>query len=127
MIIHDSDMHTEVKTEMRGGKGDAVLLHITTAENLNGRGRLFARITLDPGCSIGYHEHHGESELFYLLQGEGLLSDNGTQTTVRAGDCAICPDGCGHAIQNTGKEPLVMMALILYAGDRTHQAAGQNG
>lgn len=123
MIIHEPDMKTEIKTEMRGGKGDTVLLHITPAENLNDRGRLFARITLNPGCSIGYHEHHGESELFYLLQGEGLLSDNGTEKAVRAGDCAICPDGCGHAIQNTGGEPLVLIALILHAGERLAEHA----
>lgn len=118
MIIQNTEMQTETKQEMRGGNGQAVLLHVTPAENLNEKGRMFSQITLAPGCSIGYHEHHGESELFYILEGEGLLSDNGAQTAIHAGDCAICPDGQGHSIANSGTGPLVFMALILYAGGK---------
>lgn len=118
MVIHAGDMKNEVKHEMRGGTGHVSLLHAVPAEGLNGRGRMFARVTLEQGCSIGYHEHHGESELFYILSGEGVLSDDGEEKRVVAGDCAVCPDGQGHSIRNDGAEPLVLMALILFAGER---------
>lgn len=118
MIIQGKDMNTEIKKEMRGGKGEARILHLAPPENLCSRARLFGQITLDPGCSIGYHEHHGESELFYILSGQGQFSDNGALHPVHPGDCAICPDGQGHAIENTGGVPLVFVALILYAGEQ---------
>lgn len=117
MFIQQDQMKRETRTEMRGGKGNVELLHIIGEDGLNRRGRMFAEITLEPGCSIGYHEHHGESEIFYILQGQGMVSDNGTPTAVQAGDCAICEDGQGHSIENTGKEALRFMALIIFAGN----------
>lgn len=114
MIFTEAQMTEEVKKEMRGGHGEAHLHHILSGEHLNGKGRLFAQITLEPGNSIGYHEHHEESEVFYILSGEGTLSDNGVQKPLSQGQCAVCPDGEGHAIENTGTETLVILALILY-------------
>ena len=66
MFISKDQMKPEIRTEMRGGKGNVELLHILGEDGLNQRGRLFAEITLEPGCSIGYHEHHGESEILNI-------------------------------------------------------------
>ena len=32
---------------------------------------------------------------------------------VKAGDVTFCPDGTGHALDNTGDTDLVFMALII--------------
>ena len=80
-----------------------------------GHGRLFAKMTLEPGCSIGWHEHHGESETFYILAGAARYCDNGEWVTLRAGDCAYTPSGEGHSIANAGTQPLEFMALIVKA------------
>ena len=68
--------------------------------------------TVVPGCSLGYHEHHGESETYYIIKGQGEYDDNGTKRPVTVGDKTFTPDGCGHGIANTGDEDLVFMALI---------------
>ena len=70
-------------------------------------------MTLEPGCSLGYHEHHGESETYYILSGKGIYSDNGELRMVEAGDMTFTPDGKGHALTNAGEENLVFMALII--------------
>ncbi len=41
-------------------------------------------MTLEPGCSLGYHEHHGESETYYIIQGQGEYNDNGKYRPVKA-------------------------------------------
>ena len=33
---------------------------------------------------------------------------------LHAGDTAFCPDGEGHSLKNTGSEPLVYLALVIY-------------
>ena len=71
-------------------------------------------MTIEPGCSLGYHEHHGESETYYILSGKGDYNDNGTVRPVKAGDITYTPNGCGHGLENTGDENLVFMALIIY-------------
>ena len=57
-------------------------------------------------------KHHGESETYYIIKGQGEYDDNGTKRPVTVGDKTFTPDGCGHGIANTGDEDLVFMALI---------------
>ncbi len=108
-------MKTSIKRVegMRGGKGHVIVEDILGEQEFRGKGRLYAKVTLEPGCSIGYHEHHNESETYYFLSGEGEYSDNGKLMTVRPGDATFTPDGTGHGLENTGSENLVFMALIL--------------
>ncbi len=106
-------MHVEIREKMRGGDGQVILNHILEPEQLNDKCRLYAEVTLKPGCSIGYHEHHGESETFFILSGQGEFNDNGTTRTVKPGEMTRTPDGCGHSMRNAGEEDLVFMALIL--------------
>ena len=73
---------------------------------------MFAEVTIAPACSLGYHEHHGESETYYIIKGQGEYDDNGTKRPVTVGDKTFTPDGWGHGIANTGDEDLVFMALI---------------
>lgn len=47
-------------------------------ERLGGNG-LFARITVFPGREIDYHEHHGETETYHIIAGEGVYGDNGAE------------------------------------------------
>ena len=116
MIRRANECSVEYKEHMREGNGTIELTSlIGSSAELYEKGRLFSVITIKPGCSIGYHVHEGESELFYFLRGTGTYSDNGTEVTVKAGDVAICPAGEGHGIANNSDEVLEMVALIVYA------------
>ena len=107
------EQKTDRIENMRGGDGHAIIRHILGKEQMNDKCKMYAQVTLEPGCSIGYHEHHAESETYYFLSGEGIYDDNGTKRSVRAGDVTVTPDGMGHGIANAGGEDLVFMALIL--------------
>ena len=98
---------------LAGGNGHAIVKHLIGQEQFKGRARLYAEITLETGCSVGYHKHHSESETYYILKGEGKYNDNGTIKKVSAGDVTFTCDGEGHGIENTGSEDLVFIGLIL--------------
>lgn len=83
--------------------------------DLNGKGRMFAEITVAPHSGIGYHEHNGDSEIYCILSGKAEYSDNGNMVEVEAGDVTFCPSGEGHAIYNRSDEPVEMIALVLYS------------
>ena len=104
-----------IRTEKKaGGEGHVFIEPLLGKKELAGKCGLYAQVTLEPGCSLGYHEHHGESETYYILQGSGTYSDNGTETAVKAGDTTFCPSGEGHSLENTSTEGnLVFMALII--------------
>ena len=115
MIIKANECKADARANMKGGDGTVVVTEFVTAAELNNKGRLFANIHLDPGASIGYHVHEGESELFYVVRGEAVYNDNGTEYPLSVGDTAIVTAGNGHSVANRGTEPVDLIALILYA------------
>lgn len=104
---------TERVENMCGGKGFVTIKHILGETELNGKCGLYAEVTIGPNSSLGYHEHHGESETYYFLYGLGEYNDNGTVRKIKPGDVTFTPDGCGHGLVNTGDTNLVFMALII--------------
>lgn len=115
MIKKATECKKEYRENMRGGNGTVEITNFASPVELNNKGRLFANITLKPGCGIGYHVHEADSEIFYLMKGEALYNDNGTEYSVRAGDVMLCPAGTGHAISNNGTEDVELCAVIVYA------------
>lgn len=96
-----------------GGKGTAKVYHIVSKEELGPSGRLFARVVLDPGCSVGWHRHLHETEPYYILKGEGTFIDNDqSRTLVHAGDICTIEDGHYHSIENNSSEPLEFIGLV---------------
>lgn len=106
-------MTVERIENMCGGEGHVIIKRILGEKELNGKCGLYAEVTLEPGCTLGYHEHHAESETYYILSGEGVYNDNGNERGVKPGDVTFTPDNCGHGLANTGLENLVFMALII--------------
>ncbi len=98
---------------LREGKGTVNIKDLSTPEHLYNHGRLFAQISVEPGHSIGLHDHQKERELFYIINGQGVYNDNGTEVTVGVGDVCICDSGETHCIENKGTELLQMVALII--------------
>ncbi len=116
MIKRIDEMKTEIREQMRGGKGNVEIIHILNKEEMKGKVRLFAKIVLNPGCSIGTHQHTDEEEAYYILEGVGLVNDDGKEMQVQAGDVILTGDGASHSIENNGDKPLVFMAVVmLYA------------
>ena len=116
MIRKSEDCKVEYREHMRDGKGTVEITNfIEGAQELNDKGRLFAKITLKPGCSIGFHVHEKDSELFYIIKGTAEYNDNGEIRTVSAGDVTLCPAGTGHGIENKTEETVELVAVIVYA------------
>lgn len=101
------------RQDMKGGSGVAHFQHIweKNSEMLSSC-RMFAKITLNPGCSIGKHDHQGEEEIFYILSGQALAYDNGENVILNPGDSIICRSGEEHAMSCYGDVPVEYLAVI---------------
>lgn len=88
---------------------------INCDKELNDKGRVFAHTTVAPHSGIGYHIHSCDTEIYYVLSGKAKYNDNGTMTTIEAGDVTFTPSGTGHGIENDSDEPLDIIALIIYS------------
>ena len=93
-----SELKVERKENMCGGEGHILIKHILGEKELNGKCGLYAEVTIEPGCSLGYHEHHNESETYYILCGAVMYDDNGRIRRVKGGAEIFIPDGMGYGL-----------------------------
>ena len=112
MVIRRSEMIVEERERMRDGEGKAQLRYLLDGSTQK-NARMFAEITLNPGCSIGYHRHDSETEYYFILSGTGLVNDDGKEIEVKPGASVITGNGAFHSIKCTGSEPLVFHAVIV--------------
>lgn len=112
MIKKSEDLRKATVENLIDGEGQVSMIHLLEKEEFHNKGRMYARVLLKPGSSIGYHIHNGEQESYYILQGQGLYDDNGEEVIVKQGDLTLCKDGEGHSIKNDGEEKLEFIALI---------------
>lgn len=114
MIRRSNEKLVEIKEHPFNGEGSISVRNILNSpEEMNNKGRIFAHTTLQPGCSVGFHIHEGESETYYIFHGEAEFNDNGIIKVVSTGDVTFTPAGQGHGIKNVGDESLEIIALIL--------------
>lgn len=70
---------------------------------------------LPPGkVQCPFHNHHGEEEMFLILEGEGELRFGDQRYPIRRHDIIACPTGgpeVAHQIINTGKTTMRYLAL----------------
>ena len=65
-----------------------------------------------------FHSHHGEEEMFFILEGEGELRFGGERFPIRAHDVIACPTGgpeVAHQIVNTGTTVMRYLAVSTLA------------
>jgi mannose-6-phosphate isomerase-like protein (cupin superfamily) len=65
-----------------------------------------AEAIVQPGKSTTRHRHLKSEELYFILQGEGLMTLGDEKFEVRVQDTVCIPPGTPHCIKNTGDKPL---------------------
>ena len=70
-------------------------------------------LRLEPGDSVGYHQHVTNEDVYVIVSGEGVFKDkDGKDKAVKAGDIMIVRKGESHGIANSGKQPLIFVDVI---------------
>lgn len=113
MIRKSGTYEASTREAMRGGTGTVRIEHFWSQEELKGKTRLCARLVLQPGSSIGFHEHVGEEEIFIVARGQGRVTDGDRDVLVGEGDTILTGDGAGHAVEAVGDEALELIAIIV--------------
>ena len=64
-----------VKVEhVNGGAGFIMKEGLLNQGELGEHCKMFSKVTLPPNCELGHHEHHGETETYYILSGNGMMT-----------------------------------------------------
>jgi mannose-6-phosphate isomerase-like protein (cupin superfamily) len=71
-----------------------------------------ARAIVKPGQSTRLHRLKTSSEIFYLLQGEGLIRIEEETQAVFTGQAIYIPPNARQCIRNTGAAELIFLCLV---------------
>lgn len=110
MVIRKEDMPVS-EHSMREGNG-LIIDRVIVPKDKMIHARLFSLLTIRQGCSIGYHDHNNEVEYYYVLSGQGIVTEKDGEITVNPGDAVVTGWGAGHSIRNDKEEDLVILASI---------------
>jgi glycosyltransferase involved in cell wall biosynthesis/quercetin dioxygenase-like cupin family protein len=69
------------------------------------------RIVVRPGQRLSLQRHRRRAEHWFLLRGEAIVTLDGRQIALRAGQAIDIPRGCWHRIQNPGVEDTVLVEV----------------
>jgi mannose-6-phosphate isomerase-like protein (cupin superfamily) len=91
------------------------------------RHQSLAEATLRPGRTTRSHRHARAEEIYYVLQGEALLTVDHENQPVGRGDAVLIPPGSWHCITNTGDGDLVFLCCCspAYRHDDTELQTAQ--
>ncbi len=70
---------------------------------------------LPPGTSIGIHHHTIDQEYYYILSGRGVMTLDGQEYEVTAGDLAAVLPGGSHGLANDSDEDLRVLVFSIAA------------
>ncbi len=106
MILDFNTLPIETFARFKEGEGE-----MSAQMFFDGTNRIFRGI-LTPGSSIGEHRHEENSEVLFVLKGEGTLVEDGNASIISAGQCTYCPKGHCHSLKNTGEVDLEFYAVV---------------
>lgn len=115
MIRRKDDVRIRKVQNAQGGEGEVFFHDWLLPEEAYDHGRVFSKLVIPPGSSIGVHQHKQEFEAFYVLSGVATVTDGEDIHELYAGDMNLCREGDFHGVKNNGSEELVLMALIMKA------------
>jgi mannose-6-phosphate isomerase-like protein (cupin superfamily) len=94
-----------------GGEGELYWKRLVTGGHMHGAWESFEYARIEPGGSVGTHLHSRTEEVYVVIAGEGVLTVDGEQTVMRAGDAVVTPLNSAHAFKNTGPGPLEFLVI----------------
>lgn len=113
MIKYSSDIHTDIVENQGNIEGRIVKDIVLTPAEMLERASMFNIITLPSGSRIKAHPHTEDAEIYYILEGEAEVTDNGKTSILHAGDVMFTGNGDHHSIANHSGKDVRFLACIL--------------
>jgi len=79
------------------------------AEDLNQEGTKFQIVKFSPGAKLKPHYHEKVTEIFYVVEGEGVFIFNDKKYKVGPGSIFLCEPKDVHGMENDSMKELVFL------------------
>ena len=82
-----------------------------TGEDFKGKWGFVEYVMVPPKSAIPVHKHEKDEELYFIFEGSGLMTIDGQEYEVGAGDLAICCLGSSHGLRNTSQQDIKLIVV----------------
>lgn len=113
LLLRSIDDVPFVAKRAHGGVGDILVGDFFSSDALGTAWDFFQCVKLPPGSSVGVHSHRNDEELFYFVEGQGIMTVDGKESSVGPGTASLCKSGGSHGLVNTSDG--VMTLLVAQA------------
>ncbi len=103
--------------EYPGHFGGALSKALAAPENTGTRRVDFRISRYAPAAYVAEHVHKVQEQIYYVLEGEGILTLDEERHLMRAHDYVYVPPGIRHSFTNTGVAGLVFLVITTPAND----------
>jgi quercetin dioxygenase-like cupin family protein len=111
--------------EYPGHFGGALSKALVGPDN-SGSSRVDFRISrYAPNAFVQEHVHKIQEQIYYVLEGEGILTLDKEKHLMRAHDYVYVPPGVRHSFTNTGLAGLVFLVVTTPADDEPNPKGGK--
>jgi len=113
MIVRVNEIAPVKMENPMGGRGEMLKFAYDQANELGGKIKMFSVIDMGPDSKVGEHEHSNDLEIYLILDGKPVVSDNGAIDILGPGDMLITKKGENHFIENKSNDHITFVALVL--------------
>ena len=99
--------------EFPGHFGGALSKLLAVSERVDFRISRYA-----PNACVQEHSHKVQEQIYYVLEGEGILTVGKEEHLMRPHDYVYLPPGVKHSFTNTGLDALVFLVVTTPAEDK---------
>lgn len=93
------------------GKGSIYFLEVFNKKDFDSNWSFVHRSILPPGASIGLHKHGQNEEMYCILEGTGVMTVDGEEREVKAGDLILNKPNGTHGLRNESQAPLKILVI----------------
>ncbi len=112
MIRTGNKIKNESCENIHGGDGKIIIKHVLLKEDSDLGIQFMHDDTLEPGTVVGEHYHDNE-EVYYVLEGEGIMIIDGERYPIKSGDVSLIKRGQTHGLINS-KNGIMRIIVICF-------------
>lgn len=96
----------EIQKKCHDGKGEILFREIFKKVDFESNLEHLHETIVYPHSTIGYHLHKGNEEIYYIIDGQGIMTVDGGEVKVTTGDAIITYSGSKHGLANNTNKNL---------------------
>lgn len=101
----------EIQKKCHNGEGSILFREVFNASDFESNLQFLHETSVMPNSTIGYHKHLGNEEIYFIVEGKGIMTVDGEKRKVSSGDAIITYSGSSHGLDNNSSKVLKILVF----------------